>query len=389
MEVIIKMKLNKYQTIALEKMQDSRAISHKLLKEFSDKEGALYSFLHIVKRHDDELNVCFRGNNNAIEIYYLNHLVWKLTPADKGNFRVSFNFNHAKLMPDRMEYLKRLEMDGKGFVLKNTGEIEWIKESFSKKDINDGLWQIFKDIMDFCFDPLKGTPQIEKRWQHKFFRDFHTYECLTKGFYVYDLEYHQKLPNKKELNKMFIGKTDDELKSMGVHSDVMKNVVVKNEPDFIGIELDTETNESYLIFGEIKSLYKSCNGKSGIMSHLEKMKEFMETDILVNKRKAEAESMLQQYSAIGDITKTTGLEGLSKRLKIKNVLVLTDSKYHDKNNTVVEWDKKGGAIKYFEDNRNDIIDKANEVRCEIWLVKNACCDDETPITMKHNICCIK
>ena len=204
-------KLNDEQKKALTEMKDSRAIKPKLLNAFADEKGALYSFLEFALKKD-ELNICFRGNKDSIEIYYLNHVVWELASAKNGCYKVSFNFNHAKKMCERDCYLKKLTK--KGFELKKDGIIVWTKSSFSEKDIDEELWCIFKEIMDSYFNPNKGKPNIEKRWQHKIFKDFHKEGHLNKDLYVYDLEYNQKLPHKDELIKIFGEKTDDELKEM-------------------------------------------------------------------------------------------------------------------------------------------------------------------------------
>ena len=376
------MNLNQYQIKALEEMRDSRAISPELLSAFAEENGALNAFLVFAKEHE-ELNICFRGNNNAIEIYYLNHLVWKLTPCRKGYYRVTFNFGHARGMLKEHDYLCSLKSSG--FKLaSNEKYIYWEKDRFTKEDVNTEMWQIFKEIMDWYFDPSIGNPNIEKRWQHKFFRDFHKEEYLLHGLYVYDLEYKQKLPHKDELLRIFGERTDEELKEMGVYSGVMKKDLdlVTNEPDFLGVEFDEENGETYLVFGEVKSLYKSCKGTSGIDTHLDKMRSYLKMDMLIRKRSSDAEEILKQYLAIRDIKGQYSFDGLSKKLKVKNVLVLTNSKYYDKkSDSVVEWGKAGGAIKYFQDNRSDIIKKARLAKCEIWLVEDTRCDDNSPITM--------
>ncbi len=374
--------LNDYQIKALEEMKDSRAISPKLLKEFADEKGALNVFLLFAQNHED-LNICFRGNNNAIEIYYLNHLIWKIKPGRHGRYKVSFNFGHAKKMNNKNEHLSYFEDNG--FKMADDGKtIYFEKKYFTEKDITEELWKHFKEIMDFYFNPLKGAPNIEKRWQHKFFRDFHNEKNLFHGLYVYDLEYHQRLPHKDELLKIFGKKTDEELFQMGVHSKTMKKTLasVTNEPDFMGIEFDEKLGEAFLVFGEIKSLYRTCEGTSGIDQHLKNMKSYFNFDILIKKRKDEAEEILKQYVVIGDIRGKYRLEGLSNKLKIKNVLVLTNSRYkNEEKDFIVDWDTQGGAIKFFKDNHDDLIKKAAEAKCEIWLVEDACCDDDYPITM--------
>ena len=103
-------------------------------------------------------------------------------------------------------------------------------------------------------------------------------------------------------------------------------------------------------------MYDTCGGQSGIYVHLDRMREYLNLDVLIKKRKDEAETILKQYAAIGDINDSYCFDGLSEKLSVKNVLVLTNSQYfNEEQSSVVEW--KLGAIKYFEDNRDSIIEK--------------------------------
>ena len=378
------MYLNDYQIKALEEMKDSRAVDPKLLNAVVDKHGAMNVFLRFVQEHE-ELNICFRGNNSAIEIYYYNHVVWKLSAGKNRCWKVSFNIGHAKDMPNEVELRKYFK--DHDFKMKPDGKTIYMEKShFTEEDINNDLWCRFKEIMDYYFNPSNGSPNIEKRWQHKFFKDFHNDKYIFDGLYIYDLEYHQKLPHKEDLFKIWGLKTDEELKEMRVHSTVMKTDLVpaNNEPDFLGVEFDKGKNEACLIFGEIKSLYDTCGGQSGIYVHLDRMREYLNLDVLIKKRKDEAEAILKQYAAIGDINDSYCFDGLSEKLSVKNVLVLTNSQYfNEEQSSVVEWDGKLGAIKYFEDNRDSIIEKARASECEIWLLNNIRCDDDRVISMNN------
>ena len=145
---------------------------------------------------------------------------------------------------------------------------------------------------------------------------------------------------------------------------------------------DKESGESFLVFGEIKSLYDTCQGESGVIDHLRKMKLFNGLDMLIEHRKADAEEILKQYLSIEHMDQNR-LDGLSKKLKYKNVLVFTNSKYRDNNNNLVEWDRKGSAMKFYEDNKPMIVKAASESDCEIWLLDgNICCNDEEMLTLK-------
>ena len=111
-------------------------------------------------------------------------------------------------------------------------------------------------------------------------------------------------------------------------------------------------------------------------------------NVLIKHRKADAEAILEQYKEIGDIKGDYCFDGMSNCLKIKNVLVLTDSKYHDSvNGTVDNWKRPGGAIAFFEDeeNKKSIIEHAKAAKSEIWLVKDICCDSPEQLNLEKNI----
>ena len=155
------MSVNQSQIKALEEMRDSGAISSELLSAFAEENGALNAFLCFVQEHE-EFNMCFRGNRNTIEIYYMNHIVWKLIPRRKGYYRVVFKFGQARGMLKEHDYL--CSFKSYGFKLASDEKtIYWEKERFTKEDINMELWQCFKDIMDWYYDPSKGIPIAKKR----------------------------------------------------------------------------------------------------------------------------------------------------------------------------------------------------------------------------------
>ena len=143
------MDLNQDQIMALEEIKNSGEISRELFSAFTEKNGALHAFLRFALDHE-ELNICFRGKNNAIEVYYLNHLVWKLTPGRKGYYKVRFNFGHARGMLKEHDYLCGLE--NYGFKLESDEKhMYWEKDRFTKEEINAEFWYYFKEIMDWYY----------------------------------------------------------------------------------------------------------------------------------------------------------------------------------------------------------------------------------------------
>ncbi len=366
------------EKLLLEKMKDSRAVSEKLLSAFVDEEGALRAFLDFSK-NKEELNICFRGNHNAIEIYYLNHVVWELSTARGRMYKVKFNFGHAKDMnPIEEEKILSLLRD-KGFEFVDSKNIVCTKLFFSNEFVNEELWTLFKKLMDNNFDPNNGAPKVEKRWQHRFFKELHREANLRNGLYVYDLEYQQKMPHKDEILSIIPNITNEEFQHM---IDLKKDERISsctNEPDFMGVEFDEFGKGKHIVFGEIKSLYDSCKGGSGIEEHLKKMQGYLQMKELIQHRKDDAENILNQYIAIGDISTDYCFEGLSEQLKIKNILVLTSSTFI--HNGIMQSRAKS-AIDYYYENKNEINRLAANAKCEIWLI-DECCDKEEDISWEH------
>lgn len=368
-------------------MKDNRAVDISLLKAFTEESKPLYGFWKFSTNKND-LIICFRGNQKAIEIYYLNHVVWKLTPGSKGLYKVIFNFGHANGMPDRDEILEKLCTVYGFSLMSDKKNIVCERDNFPETFVTEEFWLLFKRTMDFCFDPKNGAPKIEKRWQQKFFNDFHNEKFLNGGLYIYDLEYQQKMPNLPEIKEILGDFTAEELIKRHLRSVELRKDIAScsNEPDFLGIEFDEKGEGKYLVFGEIKSLYESCGGsdgekKSGINEHLRRMCGYLEMKELIEKRKEDAEKILEQYKIIGDISQNKSFSGIAKNLEIKNVLVLTNSDYVVGSDRMFRG-KEGGAIRYYnEPKHKTVIEKlAKEAKCEIWLV-DGCCDQQEALTM--------
>ena len=68
--------------------RDNRAISDEFFERFKP-EGDLHPFIKLVKEYEDELELCFRGNEGSVRIYRNGHQAFKITKT--GNIAVSFS----------------------------------------------------------------------------------------------------------------------------------------------------------------------------------------------------------------------------------------------------------------------------------------------------------
>ena len=89
---------------------DNRAISKDFVEDFKPG-NTLSKILEYVKNPDNELILCFRGNSgNIATIYKKNHVFCSIQKLQKGvsQFKMSFNFNHARYSQNWESVLKEL-----------------------------------------------------------------------------------------------------------------------------------------------------------------------------------------------------------------------------------------------------------------------------------------
>lgn len=269
--------------------KDNRAISEKLLMEFSDKEkGRFYEFNKFARGNKNELAVCFRGNSDPeyITIYYNNHMFWQLSLVD-NKCKVEINFDHARYYKtekedykDPMKALGKLGFDIEGKEIKqkdSIGILDCIKsEKFCEEFVKES-YNILIQIMNTFFDMNKKEDQfkhyagikqtdrkysyIEKRWQQRLFQ---YYKKTNNDLFVYDLEFSQKFPSKEIRDKM--------------HE-------IVNEPDMLAIRFNQNSEPEAIVLIEVKSTSNACtNDSSGIEKHLKGMKIYSEDERFMSNR---------------------------------------------------------------------------------------------------------
>ncbi len=282
---------------------DSRAFTSDELKVFEEG-GLLHPFIELVKKHEDELQLCFRGNTNpkSISIYFNNRQVYKVTlnGSVKISYRTARYWNKCK--DDYKKLTEQYHFEGpetfKDFLKKKDYTL---KKKVERSDDYEKIYStILKPILDNYFSnndtydyfkDAKGRshPESEKKAQQKLFNRF---KELKSGYFFYDLEFHQTKNEKKGISN---------------------ENVSKNEPDMLGIYFDKNRIPQKLVFVEIKSK-KDSIGKlddkkgSGVRGHLNKISAYIENKAILENRRKEACALLNNYAQLG-------LRGLSANMQ--------------------------------------------------------------------------
>lgn len=423
MKELSKLGLGEADIIAcLEEMKDvdHRFVSEEFIADFTT--GKLSRFYSYAINPDNNVNILFRGNgkNPTITLYKNNHVFMEIQRTEAmGACTVSFDFNHARYTEDYINVYKwfanKMSFEEKDVIVLpkyvkskkdkltyfSGGEAESISWKFSKKPDDSLVDEIFKKIdslFDDFFDVKKNhdyfldaarklndgkpdSPQltedsdnagrlVEKRWQQKFFKEFHKEANLRGGIYIYDMEYQQRMPHAEEVKEGYkklhgMLPSQEEFDLLKSHS--MQKILsgCLNNPDFMAVEYVGDV-PTYLVFGEIKSTVAACTGPSGIDKHLQNMKNYNDMNLLIEYRKKDAHAIMENYKGIGHISSNVVIPSFEK-IKLKNILILTDSVYADKGQI---HDNHDGAVNYYSDEirRKELIEKCKEYGCDLWFV---------------------
>lgn len=339
---------------------DCRAISEDFLDKFraptANKKGVSYApFIELVKKHS-ELSLAFRGNDYVKEnplsggkvvIYRNNHAMFTITKQ-----KVSFNPNYLRYSPDWQTILKKLIQcygynNGK---MLRPGNVKYSKNvytnvetwscSFAKDSINanldedyfnhlEDIYELLSKVFDRFFDEndylldrfllwcndndeaFKGKiKQKRKKIELEKIRQQQLFECMKEqknGYFFYDMEFQQKHRSKSE-------REEDRKKGLN------------NKPDMQAIRFDNEGKPSAWVFVEVKCTEAAYGGKSGLMTHIEKMKLYIKNTENLERRRREAALILMQYQELGLIQLERKVEETEYlHLPAEIVLIFTDA----------------------------------------------------------------
>jgi len=408
----------------LDKEKDHRSVDSKFLDDFCKDNGRLHQFLVKVKKINsfadikDRLVVCFRGSN--IIIYKNNHVLWNISKdSETDDYKVEFNFNHARYREDWENILsglcsedigykvnvsgaeKKKQIDKSGLKPKyrekekvvtggDIGTIQCIKHSYSKEfvdytyDVLDKLINSFmidstdyfrKRIIEIANRPGSNirmadkihesgsNPYIEKRWQQRLFHHFKNRQENGKWIFAYDLEFSQRYPNMD-----------------------IKEVLEANEPDMMAIQFDDEGNAEKLLLIEIKSTYSVCwtekknkdtgeyEHHSDLWEHVKGMKAYCEMPFFIHSRIIDAHKIIGQY-------KDTGLYESLSDANIDSILSLTGNDIERiilfTNNQLPKEEKitkKKSAMDFYHsvDMRKKLkkLIETDDPDCKIWITES-------------------
>ena len=314
--------------------RDNRAISDEFLGRFKP-EGDLHPFIKLVKAHESDLELCFRGNGNNVNIYCKNHQVFKI--EEPGNIEISFSI--ARYCKNWKILLGELNAFGFEADINNTeleiskGKTIYIKRKCTEKPLlYDELEKIYRDIIEKMFnryfsvqgeddtiDYFKKVAKKEYKCKPKKtlekIRQQEIYSKLRNtcdSYFLYDLEYNQQHDSLKEANED----------------------TYNNAPDMLGLYFNASGVPERLVLVEVKCTKTAVNDKkSGLDKHISCMENYVGCEEHIRARRQEAFEIIKQYAELE-------LRGLSREfiagydkdfykkhfenMRVETLIILTD-----------------------------------------------------------------
>ena len=266
---------------------DNRSISKDFVEDFKSG-NTLSKILEYVKNPDNELILCFRGNSgNIATIYKKNHVFCSIQKLQKGvsQFKMSFNFNHARYSQNWESVLKELVTIGWETkhtfkdVYETNIDIGVITKHFNTLDDStlEKSFAIINNLIEDYFDQYKNFDyytgrtlkhkgiNLEKQRQQELFETYNK-PANGNGYFIYDLEFVEQ-GNRKG-----------------------------NQPDFWAVKY-VDGIPKHLVLGEVKSRASALEGNSGLAAHLQSMIDYAKSDAIAN-RKKEALDILKGYATL-------------------------------------------------------------------------------------------
>ena len=431
---------------------DCRSIdsNSRLYKAFFNENGGLNEFYKFVIKYNNEVTDIYKKlvlafRKDEIVIYHNNHVLWELSTSIGKMFKVKFNFNHARYCEDWKKHYDRLcddesaKLKGQvqyGFkreessedclkapydmVILKRGPRPYIDDNSENANVNggkigniiaakekfdwdfvEGTFEIFEKLIDSFFqssedqfrklvweqlslsseqkeniNELGKNPYIEKRWQQRLFHHFKFTDCggSDNQVFAYDLEFSQAFPDKK-----------------------LTTLMGGNEPDILAVRF-VDGKAVKLVLIEVKSTYTACDGRSGIVEHVNGMNSYSKMQYFIESRINDACKVLKNYRdsglypALNDVD-IDSVEML-KPVDIEKVILLTPCQlYENSEGSKNSEDSKNSdgssnssdtlsALDYLQVNW-DVIDKIGDIdpECKIWYTQSNYFDDDIDIKM--------
>lgn len=311
----------------------SRMINKDFLNDLS-KDGFLSPVTELVRKHQDELMMAFRGD--YINIYYRGHSLYKIEKQVQA-YKVTFDFNHSRYTKEHDSILKKLmnlgmqlpsqrkevKYESMCFYIDKAGKEKKKLTSSSGKnlitkkipvaseDIDKKFWdnsyKLLKQAIDDYFDPekkedyfkdasCKGELSSKKLYLEKQRQQSIALanRATENGYFVYDIEYSQ--PNEKQ---------GDEKSGCF---------------DLLALKFEGQKAKQLLLI-EVKTTKEACTGSSGVDKHKEDMDKYITNTEVINVRRKEAEDVMAALDKLFQIGKVDFSE-IEKNVRC--VFVYTD-----------------------------------------------------------------
>ena len=285
--------------------RDNRAISDEFFERFKP-EGDLHPFVKLVKEYEDELELCFRGNDGSVSIYRNGHQAFKITKT--GNIAVSFSIaryceDWENLLDKLAEFSFKVDIDN---IKEKIRQGDTIYIGRAGKPLSfEALKKLYDDIIIPMFtqyfsvqekaeaiDYFKLAARKEntgrnpaKKLEKKRQQEIYSRLKNTKsGYFLHDMEFQQPHSNRMEMKKD-------------------KN---NNKPDMLGGYFNDFGVPERLVLVEVKCTKTSVNDKkSGLAKHISCIENYAGCEEHIRARRREAFEIIKQYAELE-------LRGLSK-----------------------------------------------------------------------------
>ncbi|MCR4933570.1 MAG: hypothetical protein K6A29_05175 [Lachnospiraceae bacterium] len=309
-------------------MENNRSI--KFASAFTEG-GALYAFAKKVM-DEEELELCFRGNDNAVNIYFNNLLVWKIYSMRSG-FKVEVSL-HKSITPNtRKEIADKLKNELGFDSLYENKEIKRypsIKKQAVNSEFVNKTYDVIRPMLNEYFE---GGKHKEKLRQQELFRSLDDYQ-KHHGLYVYDLELQDKGESKKG----------------------------QNLSDMIAVRYESGKANS-LALVEVKSTKIACYDiKSGIKPHLKAMWKYINDSNKMVEKKKEAFDLITQYKELKVRKTPDDIKSIKEIDKYEVIMILTDDaktfyeKMKEEINDYIEGEKIKCVFYKWENKQLEVID---------------------------------
>lgn len=255
----------------MNKERASRVINKEFLNDL--KCGKLQELTNIV-REDKSLLMCFRGD--YINIYYRGRCMFRIEQQAK-DYKISFNFNHAKFTIDWEE--KKNQLEQMNYKLNKNELVIAVSKIIDANYFWKQSIELMKGFIDEFLDAdihinyINGKEEkkrdyLEKQRQQQIMKNNQDFQ---NNYFIYDREYTQP-------------RTLNEEKKHG-------------QIDLLALR--KAKDKGIIVFIEVKSKKDPNKGKANIEKHYDDYIKYISNETFVQSRKLEAIEIIEHYIFLG------------------------------------------------------------------------------------------